>query len=84
MATLKEKFGKFELSKEQVKAVKGGGFCICLNGKFLGERTSKTTANAVLNAAAENLGTTIDEGDGVVPCTNGLIAPGVPACSTGS
>jgi hypothetical protein len=24
MATLKEKFGKFELSKEQVKAVKGG------------------------------------------------------------
>jgi hypothetical protein len=29
MATLKEKFGKFELGKEQVKSVKGGGYtCI--------------------------------------------------------
>jgi hypothetical protein len=32
MATLKEKFGKFELSKEQVKAVKGGAvYCFVLS-----------------------------------------------------
>lgn len=31
MKSLKEKFGKFEMSKEQVKAVKGGGDWNCNN-----------------------------------------------------
>ncbi len=32
LKSLKEKFGKFEISKEQVKKVKGGSNYICTDG----------------------------------------------------
>jgi hypothetical protein len=35
MKSLKEKFGKFEMTKEQVKAVKGGADVLCLSDVVL-------------------------------------------------
>ncbi len=56
MSILKEKFGKFALSKAQENKIKAGSSWTCYNsdGQVIGTRTTKASAFTMCNAAIDN------------------------------
>ena len=55
MKTLKEKFGKFEMTKEQMKMVKGGVTLICTDGTNEQLYAGPTAADAADEAARDGM-----------------------------
>jgi hypothetical protein len=72
MSNLKQKFGKFAMSKAQAKTVRAGASWTCYNssGQAIGTRTTKASAFAMCNAAIDNAA--YGYGSGCAECRENL------------